>query len=241
MLTFHMVPQIYMKKLLSIKFFLIIVFSVFSHVVLTQSENKHQLAIQASPFCYFYDGVSPFNSRDALLNGASIPFIFRGRIRGSLGFYYAYKLNKDFLLRIGYTSFNATGYSKNTLQEEQWNLGSRYHKILNLEVNRTYNLNNRFSLLFGVGAICRYQRSILLWGSNKGHNVQFTDFGFSANIGTQYLISENWFFSCTIDISWFSFLGGAKQRAELEQLGGPVAHFFPRYSSTIKFGIGFSF
>lgn len=241
MLTFHTEPQNYMKKLLSIKFCLIIVFSVFSHAVIAQSENKHQLAFQLSPLCYFYDGVSPFNSRNALQNRASIPFIFRGRIRGSLGFNYAYKLNKAFLLRFGYTSFNATGYSKNNLQEEQWNLGSRYHKILNLEVTRVYQLNKSFSLLFGLGATCRFQRSILLWGSNKGHNVQFTDFGLNVNIETQYLISDNWFFSCTIDNSWFSFIGGAKQRAELEQLGGSVAHFFPRYSSTIKFGIGYSF
>lgn len=228
-----------MKKLLKINFILVI--CLIKNVVIAQSDNKNHLSFELSPLTYFYDGVNPFNTRDALLNTASIPFIFRGRFRGSLGFNYGYKLNEKLWLRFGYTSFNATGYSKNNIQGNQWNLATRYYKTLNLDIYKTYQITSRIKAFLGVGPLFRFQRSILSYGSGQGHNVKFTDFGLNANIESQYSISKNWFTSLSINNSWITVLGGEDQRVELKQLGGPVEHFFPRFSTSLRFGIGCSF
>ena len=203
-----------------------------------QNTQKHSISFELSPFTCFYEGISPFNTREALLNNASIPFIFRGRIRGSLGLNYGYKLNEKLWLRFGYTSFNATGYSKNNIQGNQWNLATRYYKTLNLDIYKTYQITSRIKAFLGAGPLFRFQRSILSYGSEQGHNVKFKDFGLNANFESQYSISKNWFTSLSINNSWITILGGKNQRAELKQIEGSVDHFFPRFSTSLKFGVG---
>lgn len=78
-----------------------------------QNPNKHSISFEVSPLTYFYDGVSPFNTRDGLLSRSVFLYPFRGRIRGSVIFGYGYSFNEKLELHTKLMLFQATGYSAN--------------------------------------------------------------------------------------------------------------------------------
>jgi len=213
-----------------------------------QNPNKHSISFEVSPLTYFYDGVSPFNTKDGLLATRNIPFLFRGRIRGSIGFGYGYSFNDKLELHTKFLFFQATGYSPNGGTSGAWNLLTRQYQHLGLLLRRNWCLHSAFSGFVDAGASLRRDRTFLKYSNSSncvscvflgGHTSQ--DLSIDFRFGLKRQIVNTLYLNFSIANSLIAIQGAQYSLTQLENSGGSVRHLFPRFYSSLNFGLEYRF
>lgn len=212
-----------------------------------QSAPRHLISLEISPLQYFYDGVSPFNSKDGMLENNILPFVFKGRFRGSAAVKYGYIVNHNYEFRLGFSTFQATGYSADGYHANQWNLSTRYHRRLTLEVRRNIVVNNSITAFLGIGSALRFDRSVLRYSNENCVNCPQVDQHYSVDIGLDGVfgvrtkLTNRISTSVSIENMWIVHRGGATSVKNLEVKGGSIIFLLPRFSTALNFGLEFRF
>lgn len=217
-------------------------------ICLGQNPNRHLVSLELSPLTYFYDGVSPFNTRDGLLSRSVFLHPFRGRIRGSVIFGYGYSFNEKLELHTKLVLFQATGYSANGSTPGAWNLLTRQYQHLGLLLRRNWCLDSAFSGFVDAGASLRRDRTFLKYSNNTncvscvflgGHTSQ--DLSIDFRFGLKRQIVNTLYLNFSIANSLIVIQGAQYSLTQLENSGGSVRHLFPRFYSSLNFGLEYRF
>ena len=190
-----------------------------------QSFHKNVISFEISPVQYFYDGISPFNTKSGMSENIIIPFIFKGRLRGSVGIKYGYIFNDNYKIRTGWSMFQATGYSASGYLPNEWNLVTRYHRRLNIEFRRHWLIQERITAFVGIGTAVRFDRSVLRYsnatcvGCAQVDQHYSTDLSLDAFFGVRTRLTDKIFTSVSIDNMWIIYRGGESSIQNLETKG----------------------
>ncbi len=226
------------------------IFFVFAlNASLAQQHRHHIISFDISPIHYFFDGVTPFNSKEGMLNRPTQYFPFRGRFRGSVGMQYGYALNAKHEIYLGFTLFQATGYHDGEMALNQWNLFTRYIRKINVNYLRNLALNDRFIGFVGGGISYRYIRSLLGYtiGSVQSNHALLAshitnDIGIDLKLGLRAKISEKFSMSFSVDGTTINYFRDTHDNLNrLEKQGGAVKHYFPRFMANGVLGLEYRF